>query len=123
MFGDFIRETSNDPFVWGQNDCAIWSANAVLVKTGVDPAAPFRGTYSSRFECRQMIMRAGGLLRLIQPQMTGFMPFNQHGVGVLKIGKQTMCGLLTGGRAVVRKESGIAFVDSFQILEAWSWSR
>jgi hypothetical protein len=34
-------------FEWGVFDCALASCEAIAAMTGVDPAAPFRGTYST----------------------------------------------------------------------------
>jgi len=36
------------PFVWGESDCACFAADCVAAISGVDPLAPYRGTYSGR---------------------------------------------------------------------------
>jgi hypothetical protein len=42
-----IRERRRAPFVWGQHDCCLWAADAVLAIRGFDLAADYRGTYST----------------------------------------------------------------------------
>lgn len=123
MLADFIGKTRSDPFEWGRNDCALWCASAVACETGFDPASDLRGTYSSRFECRQIIIAAGGLVALIAPRMAwhGIRALNGDGVGVLKIGDRQLCGLILDGRAVVKMECGLRVLDEFTILRGWSW--
>lgn len=123
MLADFIKETRSDPFMWGQNDCALWCASAVAHETGFDPAADLRGTYASGFECRQIIMAAGGLVSLIASRMVwhGLRELNGDGAAVMRLGKRTLCGLILDGRAVVRLDDGLQISDEFTILRGWSW--
>lgn len=125
MIGAYIRETSTKPFVWGENDCALWCANGILQATGVDPARGFRGTYSSWFECRRLIFQAGGLVPLIAPHMPEgvFSDLEGDGAAIMRIGKQNLCGFIRSGRAVVRTRQAVSAVDDFEILKGWSWSR
>jgi hypothetical protein len=37
-------------FAWGSFDCALFACDCVLVQTGQDPAADFRGKYTSAAE-------------------------------------------------------------------------
>ncbi|WP_136440291.1 DUF6950 family protein [Pacificoceanicola onchidii] len=127
MLADFIALTRGDPFVWGQNDCALWAASAVRFETGFDPAADLRGTYSRASSCRRMIQRAGGLLRLIEPRMrwSGLRDLSGDGVAVLSLDDghegQTLCGLILDGRAVLRMKTGLQISDDFTVLRGWSW--
>ena len=45
-----------DAFSYGRFDCCLFVCDAISVMTGVDPAAGFRGTYSSRAEARRAIL-------------------------------------------------------------------
>jgi hypothetical protein len=42
-----LHASRDAKFVWGQHDCALAAADAILAMTGVDIAAPLRGTYTS----------------------------------------------------------------------------
>lgn len=125
MLAAFIEQTRSDPFEWGRNDCALWCASAVEHETGFDPASDLRGAYASRFECRQIVMAAGGLVPLIAPRMVwpGLRDLNGDGVAVLKLEHRQMCGLILDGRAVVKMESGLRVSDEFTVLRGWSWSQ
>lgn len=121
MFGDFVARTLSEPFRWGQTDCALWCGAAVLAATGYDPAADLRGTYASRFECYQIVKRAGGLVNLIAPRMDRFAPLSGDGVAVARLDGVQICGLIMGGRLVVRKVSGLYVADDFAVVRGWSW--
>ncbi len=43
----FLDTVAEKPFKWGEHDCALFGANAVLRMTGVDIAEEFRGKYDS----------------------------------------------------------------------------
>jgi hypothetical protein len=51
----YLDEIRYKPFSWGEHDCALMAANAVLAMTGKDYAEKFRGLYHD----------AAGALRLI----------------------------------------------------------
>lgn len=44
---EYLSSVRNTEFCFGQHDCALHSANAVLAMTGTDIAAAFRGRYST----------------------------------------------------------------------------
>jgi hypothetical protein len=50
--GAFLAANAERPFGYGEFDCCLFVANAVLEMTGVDLAAPFRGQYGSRAGAR-----------------------------------------------------------------------
>lgn len=45
-FHQFLLDRAKMPFAWGQNDCALFAADAIEAFTGTDIAAAFRGKYS-----------------------------------------------------------------------------
>ena len=54
-----ILEAERKPFKYGENDCAIFAADAVKVMTGEDYAAEFRGTYSTAIGAKRKLKAAG----------------------------------------------------------------
>lgn len=52
------------PFAWGEHDCCLQAAAAVQACTGVDLAAPWRGTYSTAAEAARLLQSLGGLRAL-----------------------------------------------------------
>ncbi len=51
---EFLDSRRMMPFEWGRNDCAMFAADWVMIATGHDPAAEWRGTYSDASIMRQM---------------------------------------------------------------------
>lgn len=123
MLQAFLARTALQPFRYGQSDCALWCADAVLDGTGFDPAADFRGTYSDWAGCRAVVMRAGGLLNLVAPRMSDprLRALDGSGVAVLRDRGRTLCGLVLDGVAVVRLETGVRRIATPEILRGWSW--
>lgn len=56
----FIESRRGKPFVWGENDCALFAADAVIAMTGVDMAADLRG-YKTERGALNRIKKAGGM--------------------------------------------------------------
>jgi len=46
-FHDFLLAHATSPFIWGQNDCCLFAANAIESFTGTDIADDFRGKYTN----------------------------------------------------------------------------
>jgi hypothetical protein len=55
------------PFAWGSHDCALAAADAIVVMTGVDLAAEFRGKYTDQASAAAVIKNfaGGGLEELV----------------------------------------------------------
>ena len=51
----FALSRHREPFAWGQNDCALFAADATAALTGHDFGAPFRGTYASAREALRVL--------------------------------------------------------------------
>lgn len=43
----FIKARQGSGFVWGENDCCLFGADAVQIQTGIDPAIWFRDKYDT----------------------------------------------------------------------------
>ena len=59
-----VLERRRMPFAWGENDCCLWAADAVLIQTGQDPAATWRGTYATEAEAVALLASLGGVRAL-----------------------------------------------------------
>lgn len=56
---EYLRGVSHKPFRDGEHDCALFTAGAVKAMTGIDLAAPWRGSYTSLDEGFAALKRAG----------------------------------------------------------------
>ena len=59
-FDRFLRHEAHAPFVWGQNDCCLFAANAILAFTGTDLAEDFRGKYADEASAFALIKSVTG---------------------------------------------------------------
>jgi len=60
-FAALVAGARARPFEWGTHDCCLWAADAVQALTGRDPAAQWRGTYSSELGAFRIVFKLGGL--------------------------------------------------------------
>ena len=59
ILSEFLAEKANQPFSWGENDCLLFCADAVLSMTGTDHAAEFRGQYTDEARAYAALQSAG----------------------------------------------------------------
>lgn len=55
-----IVERLHTPFKWGENDCALFAADAIQAVTGVDIAEEFRGKYATERTAWKAIKKIAG---------------------------------------------------------------
>ena len=111
-------------FVWGETDCIMATCNHVLAVTGIDPAAPWRGTYHDEAGARAIYEAHGGPLALFRHGMAlaGFSeaePAEGFPV-VCNIGGHEIAGVCMGRRIGFMAE-GRGYVETrAEILGAWA---
>lgn len=60
-----------EPFAFGRLDCSLWAADWILLRTGVDVAAAWRGTYATRLGYLRKLHKAGGLKKVATDALEG----------------------------------------------------
>jgi len=55
----YISSVRGKPYVYGEHDCGLFAAGAVMAMTGEDPGAPFRGQYSNEIGCAKALRKHG----------------------------------------------------------------
>lgn len=55
----YIAECETRPYAWGEHDCALFAAGAVLAMTGDDPVPEFRGRYTTAAGSARALKRFG----------------------------------------------------------------
>ena len=63
LFDQFLSDRAKQPFAWGSNDCATFSADGIQVLTGVDIMADLRG-YTTNVGAMQKIADVTGFKTL-----------------------------------------------------------
>lgn len=97
---DYVAGLEGSSFSWGELDCALFAAGAVLVQTGVDLAADFRGRYATARGSVRALRRfgAGTLVATIAAKLPMIEPaFARRGDIVMAGG---IAGVCVGTRAL-----------------------
>jgi hypothetical protein len=61
---ELIEARLNKPFKWGEHDCCLFAADAILAMTGTDLASDLRGTYASKTKAAKIVKEKGGLAQI-----------------------------------------------------------
>ena len=113
-------------FAWGVHDCCLFAADAVEAMTGSDPAANWRGSYSTEAGAEAIIGRIG-LEGMVAAALEAFgagacdPAFAQRGdVVLVLVGNQPTMGVCTGDAVAAPGPDGLVFVGLGDVLRAWS---
>ena len=55
----YLESCTDKPFKWGEHDCCLFAANAVVAMGGQDYAADFRGKYRTKTGALRALKRYG----------------------------------------------------------------
>ncbi|MBS7542534.1 DUF6950 family protein [Ancylobacter oerskovii] len=66
MLRSFLIDHARREFAWGTEDCCLLIADWWRANHGVDPAAGWRGTYSTAAEKDALLAREGGVARIVR---------------------------------------------------------
>lgn len=64
MLATFLREKQSQPFIWGSNDCCLFTCDWLQALYGVDHAADLRGTYDTALGAARVLEARGGVLAI-----------------------------------------------------------
>jgi len=121
----FLRKQAAIPFQYGSCDCALMPADWCESESGVDPAWPLRGQYSSDEEWQQLAEEAGGLVELWadlgrQSNLEQTMNPAVGDIGLVEIVDHGIFGAVKmTNRWAVKLERGITGSDRFKMMAAW----
>lgn len=116
---NYLLSVWREPFQWGRHDCALFAAGAVEAMTGDDPAADYRGRYTTLLGGLRLLKKSGhanhadfaaSLFEEIHPSMA------QVGdLAAIKVDDDGLyaLGIVQGSRIYVLRpgEAGIGTVD------------
>ncbi|MBN8292801.1 hypothetical protein JI664_12575 [Rhodobacter sp. NTK016B] len=124
---DSVAETLSlwrrSAFEWGTLDCVLATCDHVLRVTGIDPAAPWRGSYSDEAGARAIYEEHGGVLALFRHGMAraGFeVGQRERGFPVVcDVMGHEIAGVDTGGKVMFLAEERGVICMRAPVLEAW----
>ncbi len=67
----YLEEASSRRFQWGIHDCCLFGADWAIRLCGQDPAAAYRGRYSTRIGAALEVGRRGGLMAAVRGGLEG----------------------------------------------------
>lgn len=120
----YVDSRRSEPFAWGSNDCCLFAADWVLIATGHDIAASFRGTYSGPLEATRIIREAGGIENLLATHAPDLRRISAKQAGrgdlVLRAFRNgPTLGINLGGFDCFVAKEGLAFVPLDETATCW----
>ena len=117
-----VAERWRTPFEWGQFDCVLLAADAVLACTGEDLAAEYRGTYSDAAGAARLIETHGGLEAIAAARLGAEIRpvLAQPGdIGLLSNEGRPCLSVCTGAGWAAPCADGILIFRNDQAMKAW----
>ncbi|ADW69022.1 DUF6950 family protein [Granulicella tundricola] len=131
-FHPFLVDRAQTPFAWGTNDCALFSADAILANTGVDIATDFRGKYTDKRSAFLLIRSLTGGSTVADAaaycaQKHGLVE-HQHplmakrgDLVVVADGDELICGVVhLSGHVISVSESDTVRLPITKVVRSWS---
>ncbi|MDN8617879.1 DUF6950 family protein [Variovorax ginsengisoli] len=120
-FSAFAAERRGMAFAWGQNDCCLFAADAVLAMTGDDWGADYRGTYDD-VKSALRVMPEGGLrevaTRALGEPVTPLMAAVGDVLLMMNEDRELLA-ICNGVNAIGPGPSGIVVLGMESALAAW----
>lgn len=118
----FAAERRAAPFVWGQNDCCTFAADAVAAITGTPPACGDLRTYRTAKQAYRTIDRHGGIPGIAsraygQPQAASLACVGD--VVLVTVGKRDALAICNGTAALAPSSAGLVAVPMAQARQCW----
>lgn len=109
------------PFVWGEHDCCLFAADAVLAITGTDPATGLRGTYRTEAQAQALLQQLGGLQAIGARAGQAVAPLMAQAgdVGLVNDGQRDLLAVCTGPHWLAPCRRGLAVLPFNTASMAW----
>ena len=120
---DFIESRRHSPFVWGENDCCLFVADAVELISGIDAAAPYRRKYTTATGAARALKKYGdgsiagawsACFEEINPQDLG-----RGDVAMVEVEGAPASALSFGNQLWIVSENGLITLPRSAALQAW----
>ena len=121
---DFLLTKRSEPFQWGENDCCLFAADAIIAMGGEDVAKDVRGRYKTAIGARRIMKSLGAsnlveLLtqRLGQPDRL----LTRGSIVVIKSNEQLVAGVYYQ-KPWALTENGLQGMPIESVIQSWSLS-
>ena len=112
----YLAEVGGTPFGYGSLDCALFAAGCVGAMTGIDPAAAWRGRYTTLEQGVRALRRAGHAdPEALATALYAEVPVAEAQVGDLAVLAEEadglpIMGIVVGARIAVLRPEGLATI-------------
>ena len=131
VLDEFLWANQTRPFEYGRWDCCLFICDAIVVMTGVDLAAPYRGRYSTRAGALHAISERLGTASIqavaasaaAAHQMPEIPVSHAHRGDMLLVARGRDCSLglvaLNGRDVIVTSKRGLWRLPLSRAVRAW----
>lgn len=111
-------------FEWGEQDCCMFAANAIVAQTGEDPARELRGTYATAAQAAKVLGALGGVAGIagaVLGQPLANPAFAKRGdiVCVPLHGRDTLGVVLGDGQWCAPGQECLVFRPMAEVAQVW----
>ena len=119
----FIESRRFVPFKWHDNDCCTFVADAILLITGTDAAAPYRNKYTTAVGAVRALKKYGdgtieGALSNCFPEI----PVSEMGRGdaaLVHVNNQPAASLCMGNKLWIVSDNGLITLAKSEAVKSW----
>lgn len=123
----YFKDKASAPFVWGENDCALFTCSGIERITGIDLAkGAFRGKYADKLQAAKLIKKHGGLARIATRQCLKYgweaqpVTLARRGDPVLlNLPEGPTLGICDGARSAFAGPTGILWHPTLNCVKSW----
>lgn len=124
LLSDYLASMHAAEYAYGRLDCGLFAAGAVIAITGIDPAGPFRGRYTTARGAARALRRygAGNLEKTLDSLFERKEPAFAHRGDLVWNGEAV--GVCAGGYALFiaaeGQDGGLVRVQRADLRGAWA---
>ncbi len=124
LISKYLYEHENDKFVWGKNDCCLFTANLLKEISNIDYAVNYRNKYRSKKEA-YILLKKNGFNNIRDMLIDKFGdPINglearSSDIVIVSTDNKKSLGMCIGNSIVSQGNNRIVFVSIVQSIEAW----
>ncbi len=124
---NYLAANMHTSFVWGEFDCCLFAANAIIETHGVDFAAPFRGHYSTATGSVRALKKYGqgdieSTLNAIFGPIKPRLKANRGDVALIHTPSGKALGIVFGGAVYAATENGLTNLPMKSVIGSWEVS-
>ncbi len=123
LLAQFIESRRHSPFVWGEHDCCLFVADAIELICNVDPAAPYRGKYTTAMGSYRALKKYGdgsiaGALSVCFQEIAPC-DLGRGDAAMVEVDGEMAAALSFGNKLWVAGENGLNTLLRSSAIQAW----